>query len=130
MKISPVLILCLCLLAVAARAYHFTFSPSPGESSNVVLQYNAGWQYTNFVGTNGVSTNGWYPFGFCYPGTTNISIPSTVPSPAYLAISVEGTNYVSGPYTNATLYSTNFLSTNLPVTLNPPPSVPATGFSL
>ena len=96
----------------------------------MVLQYNAGYQFTNYVGTNGVSTNGWIPFGFCYPGTTNIPIPSTVPSPSYLAISVEGTNYVSGVYTNAVLYNTNTLAGTLTNNVKlPPPAAGPAGFA-
>ncbi len=104
-----------------AHAWHFSFPPSAGESSHAVFQYNAAWNYTNAAGT----TNIWFPFGFCYSGTTNIAIPSTVPSPAWFAVSVVGTNFVATPYTNIIVYNTNTLAgiyTNVSV----PPPAPVT----
>lgn len=108
------------LSALSGRAYKFAFPPSAGESSNTVYQYIGGWNVTNASG----GTNVWYPFGFCYPGTTNITIPSTVPSPAWLAISVMGTNFVATPYTNIIIYNTNTLAGMFTNNPTPPPAPP------
>ena len=102
-----------CWLLATVQAYQFRFTPSPDEASNTVAQYIGGWQYTNTP-----DTNTWSAFGYCLVGSTNIPIPAAVPSPSYLAVSVVGTNYVAGAFTNRVLYNTNTLAalyTNNPV---------------
>jgi len=99
-------LLWLCFIVAAPLgAYTFRFTASPDEPSNTVALYVGGWQYTNTP-----DTNTWAPFGSCLVGSTNITIPATVPSPAWLAVSVVGTNYVAGVFTNRVLYNTNALA--------------------
>ncbi len=114
-----VLLALLAVLALPSQAYKLSFAPSPGESSNTVYSYIGGWNFTN----GGPTTNQWFTFGTCLPGTTNITITSAVPSPAYLAVAVMGTNFVVGPFTNVVLYNTNALATIY--TNTPPPPPPA-----
>ena len=106
------------LVAVTAQTYKLNFTKSPDETNGAVLQYVGVWEYTNAA-----SSNTWAVFGSVPAGATNLTITSLVPSPAYLAVETQGTNYLLSTPTNIVLYSTNALAliyTNNPV----PPRAP------
>ena len=114
----PIVIL---IIALKLGAYTLTFPLSPGESSNVVYSYHGVWCYTNML-----YSNQWFFFNSCPAGQTSMLISATVPSPAYVTVQVQGTNYLlSTPNpTNAVLYATNVLATVF--TNQVPPLNPAT----
>lgn len=110
-------------LFAAAQNYKLNFVPSPDETNNAVLAYVGVWTPTNSFATNSLGTN-WYVFANVVVGSTQFTIPSTVPSPAYLAVRTEGTNYLLSAPTNLVLYSTQALAliyTNQPA----PPRAPS-----
>lgn len=112
--------------SLPAQTYKLNFSRSPDDTNGAVLNYIGVWTYTNtFIATNTIGTN-WFAFGSVPAGSTNITIPATVPSPAYLAVESQGTNYLLSAPTNKVLYNAASLAliyTNVPAAPKPP-SVP------
>lgn len=112
-------------LIAHAQSYKLNFTRSPDETNGTVLAYVGVWTYTNSFATNSTGTN-WFVFGTVAVGNTNFTIPSTVPSPAYLAVEAQSTNYLLSAPTNLVLYNTTTLATiytNVP-TAPKPPGVP------
>jgi hypothetical protein len=117
--------LCLCASVAAlawGQSYKLKFTPSPDETNHAVLNYVGVWTPTNSFATNSVGTN-WYVFANAPVGSSNMIIPAVVPSPAYLAVETEGTNYLLTAPTNLVLYNAAALA--LIYTNNPVPPRPA-----
>ncbi len=111
-------------LIASAQTYKLNFTRSPDETNGSVLGYIAVWTPTNSFATNSPGTN-WYVFGNAALGSSNLTIPSTVGSPAYLAVQTQGTNYLLSAPTNRVLFDTGALA--LIYTNNPaPPRPPST----
>lgn len=121
MKSFFILALCLCASVATPQNYKLNFAPSPDETNGSVLGYVGVWTPTNSFATNSPGTN-WYVFGRVAVGVTNLTISSTVVSPAYLAVQVQGTNYLLSTPTNLVLYNTAALAliyTNVPTAPRP-----------
>jgi len=112
---SPIsrLLTAICLLLAlngSAQPYKLNFPKSPDDASGAVLNYIGVWTYTNSFATNSITTN-WFNFNSVPAGNTNMLIISTVPSPAYLAVEAQGTNYLLSAPTNIVLYNAAVLAT-------------------
>lgn len=121
LRIAVVLLVIVHLLGgviALAQTYKLNFTKSPDETNGAVLAYIGVWEYTNAA-----SSNTWAVFNSTPVGNTNMVITSLVPSPAYLAVQTQGTNYLLSAPTNIVLYNTNTLAgiyTNNPT----PPRAP------
>lgn len=123
LKIAGAILGFLGALAVCGEDYKLNFTPSPDETNGAVLGYVGVWTPTNSFATNSTATN-WNVFARVAVGSTNITITALVPSPAYLAVETQGTNYLLSAPTNRVLYDKAALA--LIYTNNPaPPRAPS-----